>query len=179
MRGADVSFRLEIGLEDVAQGGKRQVNLQGSVIDLAIPAGVDDGQVLRVKGKGAPGTGGGPAGDALVEIKVRPHPWFERRGADIHLSLPVTLTEAIKGAKVTVPTLHGAVAVTVPKRSSTGTVLRLKGKGLPHGRAHAPGDQYVRLEVAVPKAADAELESLIERWENAHPYDPREAFKSG
>lgn len=179
MRGADVSFRLELGLEDVAKGGKRQVNLQGGMVDLSIPAGVEDGQVLRLKGKGAPGSAGGPPGDALVEIRVRPHPWFERRGSDIHLALPVTLAEAIKGAKVTVPTLHGPVALTVPKRSSTGTVLRLKGKGLPHGKAHATGDQYVRLEVAIPKAADAELERLIAQWEAAHPYDPREAFKGG
>jgi DnaJ-class molecular chaperone len=175
-RGADVRYRLEVSLNDVARGGKRAVNLtQGQSVEVTIPAGVEHGQVLRLQGKGAPGMGGGPAGDALIEIAVRPHPRFERKGADIHLALPVTLGEAIRGDRINVPTLHGPVTMTIPKGSSTGAVLRLRGKGLPRaaGQEGDRGDQYVRLELALPPAPDAGLRELIERWEAAHPYDPR------
>jgi DnaJ-class molecular chaperone len=171
-RGADVAYRLEIDLVDAVRGGKRTVTLgDGSTVEVTIPAGVEDGQVLRLKGKGAPGIGGAPPGDALIELGLRPHRHFRREGTDIHLALPVTLTEAMAGGKVTVPTLHGPVVMTIPKGSSTGTVLRLKHKGLPHGRGH--GDQYVRVEVAMPPAADADLTRHIQRWEADHPYDPR------
>lgn len=171
-RGSDVRYRLEIDLAEAARGSKRSVPLaDGGTVEVTIPAGVEDGQVLRLKGKGAPGLGGGPPGDALIEVRVRPHRRFERKGADIHLALPVTLAEALRGAKVTVPTLHGPVAMTVPKGATTGTVLRLRGKGMPH--AQGQGDQYVRLEVALPPAPDAELAQAVERWEAAHPYDPR------
>lgn len=180
LRGADVRYRLEVGLEEVANGAKVPITLaDGGTVEVSIPAGVEDGQVLRLKGKGSPGLGGGPAGDALIEIGVRPHPLFERKGADVHLTLPVTLAEALHGAKVEVPTLHGSVKMTVPKRSSSGTVLRLKGKGLRHAHGHGHGDQYVRLEIALPPAADAELERMIGEWERAHPYDPREALARG
>ena len=172
MRGTDQGYRLEIDLADVAKGGRRSIPLvDGSMVEVTIPAGVEEGQVLRLKGKGGPGLGGGPPGDAMVEVRIRPHPHFERKGADIHLALPITLAEAMRGAKVTVPTLLGSVAMTVPKGASTGTRLRLRGKGLPHGRGH--GDQYVRLEVALPPAIDAELAAAVERWEQGHPYDPR------
>lgn len=172
MRGSDVRYRLEIDLADVARGGKRSLALaDGGAVEVTIPAGVEDGQVLRLRGKGSPGLGGGAPGDALIEVRVRPHKHFERKGSDIHLSLPVTLAEALGGAKVMVPTLRGAVTMTLPKGATTGTTLRLKGKGLPHGRGH--GDQYVRLEVALPPAADAELAAMVQRWEAAHAYDPR------
>jgi DnaJ-class molecular chaperone len=176
MRGADTHYRLEVGLEDVARAARRPMTLaDGGTVEVTIPGGVEDGQVLRLKGKGAPGLGGGPPGDALVEIRVRSHPLFERKGADIHLALPVTLAEALRGGKVAVPTLQGPVMMTIPKRSGTGTTLRLKGKGLP--RAHGHGDQYVRLEIALPPHADAELERLVEQWEAAHPYDPRKSLQ--
>lgn len=172
MRGSDVRYRLEVGLADVARGGKRTVTLaDGGMLEVTIPAGVEAGQVLRLKGKGAPGLGGGPPGDALIEIAVRPDRHFRREGADIHLALPVTLAEALGGARVSVPTLHGPVMMTIPRGVSTGRVLRLKGKGLPHGRGQ--GDQYVRIEVALPPHPDAELERLVRQWEAAHPYDPR------
>ncbi|MEK0085265.1 DnaJ C-terminal domain-containing protein [Benzoatithermus flavus] len=173
MRGADMRYHLEVGLEDVVRGARLPVTLaDGSTVEVSIPAGVEEGQVLRLKGKGAPGLGGGPPGDALIEIGIRPHPRFERKGADIHLTLPVTLAEAIHGAKIEVPTLHGTVKMTIPKHTSSGKTLRLRGKGLP--RAHGHGDQYVRLEIKLPPHVDAELERLIENWERAHPYDPRE-----
>jgi DnaJ-class molecular chaperone len=177
MRGTDIGYRLEIGLETVARGGKQPLSLaDGGTVELTIPAGVDDGQVLRLKGKGGPGANGGPPGDALIEIRVRPHPCYERKGADIHLTLPVTLAEAVRGGRITVPTLHGPVAMTVRRHSSGGTTLRLKGKGLPRSDGGDAGDQYVRLEIALPPRPDDELESFLERWEAAHPYDPREAL---
>ena len=177
MRGADVSYRLEVGLGEVARGAKVPITLaDGSSVEMTIPAGVEEGQVLRLKGKGAAGFGGGPAGDALIEVHVRPHPVFERKGADVHVSLPVTLAEAIGGGRVTVPTLQGPVVMTIPRRSSTGAVLRLKGKGLPRGQGQAAGDQYVRVEIALPSAADDELERAVRDWEATHAYDPRAAL---
>ena len=172
-----MSYRLEVGLGEVARGAKVPITLaDGSSVEMTIPAGVEEGQVLRLKGKGAAGLGGGPAGDALIEVHVRPHPVFERKGADIHLALPVTLTEAVAGGRVTVPTLHGSVTMTIPRRSSTGAVLRLKGKGLPRGAGHPAGDQYVRIEIALPPAADDELERAVRDWEATHAYDPRAAL---
>ncbi len=174
MRGADVAYRLEIGLGDVARGAKLPIKLaDGGSLEVTIPRGIEAGQVLRLKGKGQPGIGGGPAGDALIEVEIRPHPSFERKGADVHLALPITLAEAVLGAKIAVPTLHGTVMMTIPKLSSTGATLRLKGKGLPHQGGHGSGDQYVRLEVALPSQATPELESALKEWEAAHPYDPR------
>lgn len=175
-RGADVRYRLEVPLSDVARGAKRTVSLaQGQSVEVTIPAGVEHGQVLRLQGKGAAGIGGGAAGDALIEVAVRPHRHFERKGADIHLALPVTLGEAVRGDRINVPTLHGPVTMTIPKGSSTGAVLRLRRKGLPRaaGQDGEHGDQYVRLELALPPLPDAGLRELVERWETAHPYDPR------
>jgi DnaJ-class molecular chaperone len=133
---------------------------------------VSEGQTLRLKGKGSPGLGGGPAGDALIEIAVRSHPVFERKGDDLHMALPITLGEALRGGKVTVPTLQGSVAMTVPRRSTTGAVLRLRGKGVPRADG-GTGNQYVRLEIALPPDADDALESAVTEWEERHPYDPR------
>ena len=174
MRGSDVGYRLEIDLGAVARGAKVPITLaDGGSLEVTIPRGVEAGQVLRLKGKGQPGLGGGPAGDALIEIAIRPHPSFERKGADIHLALPVTLREAVAGAKIAVPTLDGQVMMTIPKLSSTGTVLRLKGKGLPHAGGQGTGNQYVRLEISLPTTADEALERAITAWEAEHPYDPR------
>ena len=174
MRGGDVGYRLEIGLGEVAHGARLPITLaDGSSVEVTIPAGVENGQVLRLKGKGGAGIGGGPPGDALIEIQVRPHPVFERKEANVHMALPLTLGEAVRGAKVPVPTLHGSVTMTIPARSSTGAVLRLKGKGLLRPGGGGAGDQYVRLEVAVPRTADAALEEAITDWERKNPYDPR------
>ena len=172
MRGGDVGYRLEVGLAEVVRGARIPITLaDGSSVEVTIPKGVEPGQVLRLKGKGSPGLGGGPPGDALIEIQVRPHPAYERKGNDLHLALPVTLAEALRGGKVTVPTLHGSVVMTIPARSTTGAVLRLKGKGVPH--AGGTGDQYVRLEVAMPPGADEALATAVAEWERDHAYDPR------
>jgi DnaJ-class molecular chaperone len=124
------------------------------VLDVTIPPGTRDGQILRLRGKGRPGIGGGPPGDALIEIEVRPHHVFTRKGDDIHAELPISLKEAVLGGKVKVPTPSGAVTMTVPKWSNTGTVLRLKGQGVPKpggGR----GDEYVTLKVMLPERPGA------------------------
>jgi DnaJ-class molecular chaperone len=176
MRGQDRRYHLELDFLDAARGTTRRVTMPGSgpeagTLDVTIPAGVQDGTVLRLKGKGAEGIGGGPAGDALVELAVRPHRRFARDGDDIVLELPVTLDEAVLGAKVEVPTIAGRVQMTVPKGSSSGDVLRLKGRGI-KGKG-GTGDQRVVLKVVLPDRPDAELEGFLERWREKHRYDPR------
>jgi DnaJ-class molecular chaperone len=132
MRGSDAHYRLELDFLDAIYGGKRQITLpDGSALDVNIPPGTRDGQILRLRGRGRPGMGGGVPGDALVEIEVRPHRIFRRKGDDIHVDLPISLGEAVLGGKVKVPTPSGPVTMTVSKWANTGTVLRLRGKGVP------------------------------------------------
>lgn len=130
---------------------------------MTIPAGIQDGQVLRLRGKGRPGVGEGEAGDALVEIAVKPHRFFTREGNNIYLELPVTLSEAILGARINVPTPTGSVTMTVPKGSNTGTVLRLRGKGVPR-RNGGHGDELLKLKVMLLEHPDAELEAFAAGW---------------
>jgi DnaJ-class molecular chaperone len=164
MRGSDVHYHLTLSFLDAINGGKQQLKLpDGSSLDVTIPPGIRDGQVLRLRGKGQPGRNGGPAGDALIEIEVSPHPVFKRRGDDIHVELPIPLPDAVLGGKISVPTPAGPVTMTVPKWSNTGTVLRLKGKGVPRG-ANSRGDEYVALKVMLPDKPDPELERLIAQW---------------
>ncbi|MET0182521.1 MAG: DnaJ C-terminal domain-containing protein [Caulobacterales bacterium] len=159
MRGRDIRFTLDIDFIEAANGGKRRVQLaEGRTLDIAIPAGVESGQVLRLKSQGGPGVQGGPPGDALVELRVKPHSNFRREGQDIHLDLPISLTEAVEGAKIQVPTPTGPVQLTVPPGSNTGSVLRLKGKGV--GGA---GDQFVKLIVHLPEADD-DLRKFLKKW---------------
>jgi DnaJ-class molecular chaperone len=176
MRGQDVHYRLSLGFLDAINGGKQQLTLpDGSVLDVAIPPGTRDGQILRLRGKGRPGIGGGPPGDALIEIEVRPHHIFTRKGDDIHVELPISLKEAVLGGKVSVPTPSGTVTMTVPKWSNTGTVLRLKGQGVPkpHG---GRGDEYVALKVMLPERPDPELEKFVSQWVPADVHGPRQAM---
>ena len=176
-RGGDRHFTLTIGLVEAATGGKERVSLSPEQwLDVTIPPGIDDRQVLRLRGKGDPGFGGGEAGDALIEIHVAPHPLFRRDGDDIRIELPVSLGEAVLGARITVPTVTGPVTMTVPKGSDTGTVLRLRGKGIQ--RRRSPGDQYVTLKVAIGHSSDAELAEFIEKWAARHPFDPRQGIAS-
>jgi DnaJ-class molecular chaperone len=168
MRGADVHYRLELDFMDAINGGKKQITLpDGSMLDVAIPPGTRDGQVLRLRGKGRPGLGGGSAGDALVEITVHPHPVFARKGDDIHVELPISLRDAVLGGKVKVPTPAGPVTMTVPKWANTGTVLRIKEKGVPRSNG-SRGDEYVTLMITLPAKPDPKLEKFIASW---HPAD--------
>lgn len=162
-RGGDVHYELRLRFLDAVNGAKQRLAMpQGRQLDLDIPAGASDGQVLRVRGQGMPGQGGAPAGDLFVEISVEPHPFFRRDGDDIHLELPVTLKEAVLGARIEAPTITGPVLVTIPKGSTGDTTLRLKGKGVKRP-GHA-GDQFIKLKIALPKAPDAELESFLASW---------------
>jgi len=168
-KGEDFTAAVTVSFEEAANGGTRRVVLQnGEQIDVKIPAGVKDGQSVRVKGRGGAGRGGGANGDVLLQVSVAPHPYMTRDGNDIRMDLPVTLKEAVLGGKVPVPTLTGTVALTVPANSNTGTVLRLKGKGI--GGPH-PGDLYVRLVAALPDSPDESLKTFLEGWQAA--YDPR------
>jgi len=152
-----------------------QVNVtlpDGSSLDVAIPPGIHDGQVLRLRGKGRPGVNGGPAGDALIEIEVRPHPLFNRVKDDIHVELPVPLADAVLGGRISVPTPTGPVTMKLPKWSNTGAVLRLKGKGVPRPNG-TRGDEYVALKVMLPEKPDPELERLIAQWRSERPASSR------
>jgi DnaJ-class molecular chaperone len=173
-RGADTQHRLRVPFLEAALGAKKRITLpDGHSIDLAIPAGIESGQTLRLKGQGEAGHNGGAAGDAYIEIEVDPHPLFQRKGRDIHIEVPVTLPEAVLGAKITVPTIHGPVSVRVPRGANTGSLLRLKGKGLAANSGHSLGDQYVKLRVVLPEPPDSELIQFLERWTERHPYDVR------
>jgi DnaJ-class molecular chaperone len=176
-RGADVRYHLPIEfLEAVTGATKRLILPDGETLDVTIPAGIQNGQVLRLRGKGRPGIGDGEPGDALVEIAIKPHPFFARDGNDVYLDLPVTLSEAVLGARITVPTPTGAVTMTVPKGSNTGTVLRLRGKGVLR-RDGSHGDELVRLKVMLPERSDPELEAFVTKWEGGKAYDPRRDIK--
>jgi DnaJ-class molecular chaperone len=119
---------------------------------------------LRLRGKGGPGFNGGAAGDALVEIGIRPHPVFTRKGDDIHVDLQLPLAQAVLGGKINVPTIDGSVTMTIPKWSNSGRVLRLKGKGIRRADG-ASGDEYVKLTIALPATPDPELERLVAEWQ--------------
>jgi DnaJ-class molecular chaperone len=172
-RGQDLHYHLAVDLVDSITGATKRLTLpDGGTIDVKIPPGLVDGQTLRLKGKGAPGSGTGGPGDALIEVEVRPDRRFTREGDDITLELPISLTEAVLGAEVRVPTPTGDVTLSVPKGSNTGTTLRLRGRGAPR-RAGGRGDQFVKLKVVLPKAPDSELETFVSNWKDKD-YDPRE-----
>jgi len=172
-RVGDTNLALRLGFVEAALGGKRRVALaDGRAVEIAVPAGIDSGQTLRLKGQGSPARRGVPAGDLYLDIEVEPHAFFQRKERDIHLELPVTLTEAVLGGTVTVPTIHGSVAVKVPRGSNSGSTLRLKGKGIAGGDGKQ-GDQYVKLRVVLPDPPDQELTGFLERWAAKHPYDVR------
>ncbi len=194
MPGPDRQFTLTIDFAVAATGGKQRLALSPAEwLDVTIPPGIDEGQVLRLKGKGGPGfgggphggPGGGPPGDALIEVHIAPHPFFRREGDDIHVELPVSLAEAVLGARVPVPTVSGPVQMTIPPGSDSGTRLRLRGKGI-HRRHRGPqtpgettGDQYVTLKVMIGASGDAALAEFLKGWAEQHPTDPRRAMGPG
>ena len=173
-RGRDLHYSLAIDFADSISGTNKRLTLpDGDTLDVRIPPGVLDGQVLRLKGKGAPGSGKGAAGDALIEVEVVPDRRFTREGDDISLELPISLSEAVLGGRVRVPTPTGDVTMSVPKGSNTGTTLRLKGKGAPHSGGGF-GDQFVKLKVVLPRTPDPELEAFVSNWEKGKDFNPRE-----
>ncbi|WP_417487755.1 DnaJ C-terminal domain-containing protein [Maricaulis sp.] len=176
-KGADVRQTVTVDFMQAAQGGKHRVSLPGGrTLDVAVPSGASDGQVLRLRGQGEGSAMGGEPGDALIEIKVAEHKFFSRAGDDVRLELPISLKEAALGAKVRVPTIDGAVDVRVPPGSSTGTLLRLRGKGFA-GSKGKRGDQLVRLMVALPSSDEA-LKAFLEKWSPPEGHDPRKGLHS-
>jgi DnaJ-class molecular chaperone len=168
--GRDVTVPVTISLNEAAQGATRRVRLpNGKEVDVKIPAGLADGQQIRLKGQGLPG--GGSVGDALIAVTIGPHRLFTREGANLRLELPVTLYEAVLGAKVRVPTLDGAVDLAIPAGTSSGRTFRLKGKGMP--AKGAPGDLHVVVRIALPEGGDDALSELMRKWRDGKPYDPR------
>jgi len=179
MRGQDAAYGLEVDFLDAARGAVKRITLpDGETLDVRIPEGTCDGQTIRLRGKGHPGLGGGPAGDALVTVSVRPHPVFRREGDDIVIELPVSLDEAVLGGKVEAPTIDGRVNVTIPKGTSSGQMLRLKGKGVKRRGKAGRGDQLVRLRIVAPPKIDPELERFMAEWRKTHGYDPRKGMKA-
>ena len=173
-RGADLHFRLVIDFLDAVNSATKQVTLpDGGALSVSIPAGIDTGQVLRLKGKGVKPQGEGEPGDALIEVAVDRHRFFTREGDDILLDLPITLKEAVLGARVRTPTPSGPVMLSVPKNTSSGRVLRLKGKGVQRAGRH--GDQLVKLRIVLPDEPDAELEAFASSWTPADD-DPRRSL---
>lgn len=169
-KGADAGYRLNVPFEDAATLKDQRVTLSGGkTIDIKLPKGVEDGTKIRLGGQGQTGPGG--AGDAIITISITPHRFFTREGDNIRLDLPITLDEALFGAKVKVPTVDGPVMLSVPAGSSSGKVLRLKGKGF-HNRTGQRGDQLVTLMIEVP-ADDPELRNFIEGWGQKGKRNPR------
>lgn len=170
--GQDVSASVTITLGEANQGASRRVRLPtGKEVEVKIPAGLSDGQQIRLKGQGMPGLGGGPAGDVLITVNVAPHPLFKMDGLDLRADVPITLYEAVLGGKIRVPTLDGAVELAIPKGTNGGRTFRLKGKGL-SGKG-TKGDLYVTARIVLPEQSDPQLEDLMRRWQEARPYDPR------
>ncbi len=170
-KGSDVRAKLEIDLEEAISGAKKRIAFSdGRTLDVSIPKGAADGQVLRLKGQGAPGRGG--AGDALIELAIKPHPIFRREGEALVMDLPVSVPDAVLGGKVTAPTPDGPVTLSVPKGSNSGQSLRLKGRGLADGQGKR-GDLLARLMVTLPDPPDPDLEAFAETWRKDRSYTPK------
>lgn len=172
--GPDLRYTLEVGFLDAVRGAETRITLpDGHTLAVKIPQGTEDGQTLRLRGKGSPGFGGGPAGDALITLTVRPHPVFRREGDDILLTLPITVDEAVLGGKVTAPTIDGPVGLTIPKGASSGRILRLRGRGVASRADGAKGDQKVELRIVLPPEMDDSLTQFMTEWRKTHAFDPR------
>jgi DnaJ-class molecular chaperone len=170
--GRDLAASLAITLVEAAKGVKKRVQLPtGKEVDVKVPAGLDEGQQIRLKGQGLTGPGG-HAGDLLITVSITPHPLFQREGADLRLNLPVALYEAVLGAKVRVPTLDGAVELAIPAGTNAGRTFRLKGKGFP--AKDRKGDLLATVRIVLPSDRDSDLEALMRKWRDSKPYDPRQ-----
>ena len=169
-KGQDVRATLDISLEDAIAGTTRRIQFSdGRMLDVVIPKGASEGQVIRLKGQGAPGRGG-QAGDALIELKIAPHSVFKRDGADLTMDLAVSVPDAVLGGKIQVPTPEGAVMMTIPKGSNSGKILRLKGRGAYAGGKR--GDLLAKLAVTLPETPDDELIRFAAEWRDKRPYTP-------
>jgi DnaJ-class molecular chaperone len=173
-RGEDIGASVAVSLATIARGGSIRVALPtGRTLDVAVPPGIEDGKSIRLRGQGHPGNRSGPPGDVVVTIRYAPHPQFKVEGRDLRLDLPITLYEAILGARVRTPTLSGEVEVAIAPGASGGRVLRLRGKGLPAGSEQPAGDLLATLRIVLPSDPDAELSALMRKMRDHKPYDPR------
>jgi len=171
-RGADARYTLEVDFLEAVRGARKRVTMpDGGALDLQVPEGVTDGQVLRLKGKGSVGPRGGESGDALVEVKVRPHDAFRRDGDDIQSTVPITIDEAVLGGKIEVETITGRVQLTIPKGTSSGRAFRLKGKGVRSAAGAQSGDQIVTVNIVLPATVDDQLTYFMTEWRRKHAYD--------
>jgi DnaJ-class molecular chaperone len=176
--GEDRNYRLEVDFRDAALGAEREITLPGGKkLSVKIPAGIETGKKLRFKGLGEPGVGTGPAGDAYVEISVRPSKVYQREGKNLLIEVPIGIHEAVLGAEIRVPTLDTAVMLKIPVGASTGTKLRVRGKGVGAIGVADRGDMIVTLKVVLPPTVDTDLQTAMEAWSKAHPYNPREEFE--
>jgi DnaJ-class molecular chaperone len=176
-RGRDEHYSLSVAFLDSVNGATRRLTLpDGRTLDVKIPPGTSEGQVMRLRGQGGQGRNGGPAGDALIEIQVLPHRYFQRDGQDIRFTIPVTLQEAVLGGDVDVPTPRGVVIMRVPPRSDTRTELRLRGRGVPAHDGLEAGNLYAKLNVVLGKPDDA-LEKFLADWKPKNPVSPRQDMK--
>src|ERR1700726_3319318 len=168
----DLSVAMTVSLEEAIKGGEKRDRLPtGKKLNVKIPAGVTAGQQIRLKGQGETAPGHRP-GDLLITVSIAPHAFFKVDGSDLRADLPITLYEAVLGGKVRVPTLTGAVELSIPKNTSSGRIFRLKGKGLPKSTGTS-GDLFVTTRIMLPDGNDAELEALMQKWRDGHPYNPR------
>jgi DnaJ-class molecular chaperone len=174
----NTNYKLKVPFVEAMLGIKKKVTLSdGKIVNMLIPVGTETGTKLRLKGQGKAITGSSLKGDALVEVTVEDHAYFVRKGQDIHLEIPVAIYEAILGAAILVPTIHGNVTLKIPSNSNYGTTLRLKGKGIPKVKELLPGDQYISLCVSLPEKIDAKLGQFIKKWSENNKYNPRKSME--
>jgi len=177
-RGQDVSYVLPVAFLDAANGATHTITLpEGKTLQVTVPEGAGDRQMLRLKEQGMPGYGGGPPGDAYVELHIEPHPFFRRKDEHIHVEVPVTLREAMLGGRIQVPTIGQPVTVTVPKGSNTGTTLRLRERGIRNRKTGQRGHQLITLKVVLPTAEEPELVEFLESWQPQTEEDPRKEME--
>lgn len=178
--GPDLRYSLEVPFMDAARGGEARITLpDGQSLAVKIPRGTEDGQTLRLRGKGGVGFGGGQAGDALITILVKPHAVFRRDGDDILLTLPITIAEAVLGGKVTAPTIEGPVGLSIPAGASSGQILRLRGRGVERKDGKIKGDQRVELKIVAPPVPDKKLTEFMTEWQKTQTFDPRSDVMKG
>ncbi len=175
-KGTDLKHQLDIPFNTAVTGGEARINVKrpdGKVESIAvkIPAGIEDGKTIRLRGQGAASPNGGPAGDILITVKAAPHPYFRRRGNNLEVDVPVTLAEAGLGGKIDVPTPKGVITLTVPPGTSSGKRLRVKGHGVQS--QSNPGDLYAEIQIVLPSEIDAEGEELIRQFDAKHKLKPR------
>lgn len=180
-KGQDAKAEITVPFIVAVEGGEHSVSLQNGTkserLSVRIPAGIEDGQSIRLAGQGNPGSGGGPAGDLIVTVHIATHPWFRRDGQNLLVDVPISPSEAALGAKVDVPTLtEGTVVLTVPPGTSSGAKLRLRGKGVLNHKTGDRGDQFVVLKISVPKDLSEEARALYEKLAELNPRDPREGL---